>query len=154
MIKHLIFSLLLTALVFAAIPARAQPRYTPIPNTQYKDIVTGNTIKGEYRFMRQRTKTYNFTEHHNADGTTLYKEGAIEAKGIWFTLGTNKVCYKYAKGSPMGNATSCFWIYESKSCYYGYGLPYMGINGPRNFDDWTARWVIKGSGGSCSAPIG
>ncbi len=102
--------------------------------------------------MRARTKTYKFTEAHTESGTTAYKEGPIETNGIWYTLGENKVCYKYPNQPEMGG-TSCFWVYNDDGCYYGYGLSEMTLTGPRSFDDWSARWVIDGSHNSCDAPI-
>ena len=114
----------------------------------------GKTIKGEYRFLRERSETFNFSESHKADGTTNYIEGAIDVNGIWYTLGENKICYDYPENPGMG--PSCFWVYKSaepENCYYGFGLANMTLSGPGDFNNWTARWIIEGSGGSCEAPV-
>lgn len=145
----------------SALPAFAQtadttpePEYTPMMKESYEKLLTGKTITGEYRFLRELTKTYDFSETHNADGTTDYTEGQIRSKGIWYVLGEQKICYKYPNDENMGGRTSCFWVYKSEDCYYGYSLNQMTLNGPRNYDNWGARWVLKGSGGSCAAATG
>ena len=126
--------------------------YRQLGKQDYDDLLPGKTIKGEYRFMRARTKTFRFEEHHNANGTTDYTEGPIRSKGIWFTLGEHKVCYKYPDDNTL-SGTSCFWVYKADKCYYGYGLNSMTLRGPRDFNDWSARWIIKGDGGSCDTPV-
>lgn len=128
-------------------------KYVPITAKQFQTMLPGNTITGEYRQMRERTKTYNFSETHYKDGTTDYFEGSIKAKGVWYTLGKQKICYKYPDDENMGSAISCFWVYKQDTCYYGYGIGAMTLKGPRKFEDWSARWVVKGSGGTCDAPI-
>jgi len=130
-----------------------QKEYAPLSSKQFNKILPGNTITGEYRQMRERTKTYNFSEKHHKDGTTDYKEGPIKSKGIWYTLGERKICYKYPNDPNMGPQISCFWVYKQDTCYYGYGINNMTLKGPRSFDDWSARWVVKGSGGNCDAPV-
>ena len=128
--------------------------YTPLSAEDYHRLLPGHTLIGEYRFLRERTKTFNFTEAHHADGTTDYREGPIRAKGVWYTLGKHKVCYKYPNQPDMGDGISCFWVYNQNGCYYGYSFDSMTLHGPRRFEDWTARWVIKGSGKSCDEAIG
>lgn len=130
--------------------------YQPLTVQQMNELLPGQTIKGEYRILRERSQTFNFREVHYADGTTKYIEGAITENGKWYTLGERKVCYSYPENPKM--LTSCFWVYKSSGaqdeCYYGYGLNTMTPKGPNSFDDWTARWVVEGKGGSCRAPIG
>ena len=128
-------------------------KYAPITAEQFQKMLPGNTITGEYRQMRERTKTYNFSESHHKDGTTDYAEGPIRAKGVWYTLGKQKICYRYPNDANMGDGISCFWVYKQDTCYYGYGIGAMTLKGPRRFEDWSARWVVKGSGGTCDAPI-
>ncbi len=144
-------------MLMANITNANEKKYTPLSAKQLKTLLPGNTITGEYRQMRERTKTYNFTEKHHADGTTDYTEGPIKAKGLWYTLtsrgGNDKICYKYPNDENMGPQISCFWVYKQDTCYYGYGIGNMTLKGPRNYDDWSARWIVKGSGGSCDAPI-
>lgn len=137
------------------IRVQESPReYTPMMKDRYEKLLTGKTIKGEYRFLRELTKTYDFSETHNADGTTDYREGQVRSKGIWYVLGTQKICYKYPNDKNMGGNTSCFWVYKSEECYYGYSLRQMTLKGPRNYDNWVARWILSGSGGSCAAATG
>ncbi len=139
---------------YAVAENQTEPEYSPLGKNQYEQLLPGKTIRGEYRFMRERTKTYNFTEKHFADGTTDYKEGRIRAQGQWYALGEKKICYKYKRESEMGGNTSCFWVYQSDGCYYGYGLSEMTLSGrPRDYNDWVARWVIEGSAASCAAPV-
>jgi len=145
--------LFLASLVPYGAPQAKENAYTPITTEQLKTMLRGNTITGEYRFMRERTKTYNFSEHHHADGTTDYVEGPVKAKGVWYTLGQHKICYKYPNDPNMGNGTSCFWVYKQDTCYYGYGIDAMSLKGPRRFEDWGARWIVKGSGGTCDEPV-
>ena len=127
--------------------------YAPITAEQLKQLLTGNTITGEYRFMRERTKTYNFSELHHPDGTTDYEEGPVKSKGVWYTLGKHKICYKYPNDPNMDTGISCFWVYKQDTCYYSYTRDAMSLKGPRRFEDWGARWIIKGSGGSCDEPV-
>ncbi len=103
--------------------------------------------------MRERTKTYNFSEFHHPDGTTDYVEGPVKSRGIWYTLGKHKICYKYPNDANMGTGISCFWVYKQDTCYYSYGIDAMSLNGPRRFEDWGARWIIKNTGGSCDEPV-
>jgi len=147
------FLALILALVFTATPVFAG-EFAQITKQKYNKLLPGHSITGEYRYMRERTKTYRFKELHNADGSTNYEEGDIKAKGQWFTVGEQKICYKYPDHPEMGGGTSCFWVYLSEGCYYGYGITEMSINGPRAFEDWSARWVIEGSGQTCAAPVG
>ncbi len=103
--------------------------------------------------MRERTKTYNFSEYHHKNGSTRYTEGKIKSNGLWYVLGERKICYKYPDSPEMGDYISCFWVYRSEGCYYGYSLEQMGLKGPRNYDDWIARWVLEGSGASCAEAL-
>jgi hypothetical protein len=147
----------ISLLIFAS-PASAgsSDSYAPLTATEMDALLPGSTIKGEYRTLRQRSQTFNFSETHHDDGTTQYKEGDFLENGLWYTLGDRKICYKYPENPEM--LTSCFWVYKSvddkDGCYYGYGLANMSLRGPRNFNDWTARWIIEGSGSSCDAPVG
>jgi len=115
--------------------------------------VFNNTMMiGEYRAVRDRTKTNNYTEFHFDDGSTDYKEGPQKEKGIWTLVGPDKVCYRYPDSSSY-TQTYCFFVYESDGCYYKYSLQAMGLRGPRNYDYWSSRAIRNGSGKSCAAPI-
>jgi len=151
MLRIIIVMLLLA--LFPSIASAVEKTYAPIPGEKIKQLLTGKTIVGEYRFMRERTKTYNFSEVHHKDGSTDYVEGPITSKGVWYTLGTHKICYKYPDDPNMGAGISCFWVYKQDTCYYSYGRDAMSLKGPRAFEDWSARWIIKGSGGSCDEPV-
>ncbi len=131
----------------------AKKTYEQLSRNEYVKLLPGKTIKGEYRFMRERTKTFNFAEEHFADGTTNYREGTLNEKGVWYPLGKQKICYKYPDSPAMGGNTNCFWVYESEKCYYGYSISEMTLKGPRDYNDWVARWVMKGTGGSCDTPV-
>ncbi len=151
----LLFALMLWGSVPNAYAQSIDPEsFKPMTAQQFKQRLPGQTLIGEYRHLRERSKTFNFTEKHFADGTTDYTEGPIHSKGVWYTLGKNKICYKYPNDPDMGGYVSCFWVYEQNKCFYGYGLSEMTLKGPRRFEDWVARWVIKGSGGSCDEAIG
>ena len=128
--------------------------FTPVSAQEFHKLLPGKTLIGEYRFLRERSKTFNFSETHYGNGTTDYREGPIRSKGIWYTLGKNKICYKYPDDPDMGHEISCFWVYDQNGCYYGYGFDSMTLNGPKRFEDWTARWVVKGSGKSCDEVVG
>jgi hypothetical protein len=150
--------LLSLLLVFAfATPAFAEDiiKNQPLSAQDMEKLLPGKTIKGEYRFLRQRTKTFNFRETHYADGITAYEEGALKVAGRWYTLGERKICYKYPDEPDMG--ISCFWVYKSNDgsgdCYYGYGVQSMTPKGPRRYADWSARWIVEGTGGSCREPV-
>ena len=141
-----------------ALPAHTgwslEKSYAQISSQQFNRLLPGKTIKGEYRYLRERTQTFNFKEAHYADGTTLYTEGKMRERGQWYTLGDYKICYKYPS-SPLLSGTHCFWVYKSERCYYGYSISSMSYRGvPRNYDDWSARWIIEGDGGSCDVPVG
>ena len=151
MLRTIIVILLLV--VSPSIAIAVEKDYAPIPSAQIRQLLNGKTIIGEYRFMRERTKTYNFSEFHHKDGRTDYVEGPVKSTGIWYTLGTNKICYKYPDDPNMGNGISCFWVYKQDTSYYSYGRDAMSLTGPRKFTDWGARWIIKGNGGSCDEPV-
>jgi len=153
--RYILKSAAVFALIGCAFPVSALDNYQPLTSEQMRKLLPGKTIKGEYRFLRERTKTFNFRESHYADGKTTYIEGPIREIGRWYTLGNQKICYKYPDNPAM--MTSCFWVYENidseSKCYYGYGIANMTLKGPRNYENWTARWVIEGSGGTCNEPV-
>lgn len=153
MMRYLIIFLCASLLFVPHMTSAGEKKHTPLTAKQLQEMLPGNTIIGEYRQMRERTKTYNFSEKHHKDGSTDYTEGPVKAKGIWYTLGKYKICYKYPNDENMGPQISCFWVYKQDTCYYGYGIGNMTLKGPRSYDDWSARWIVKGSGGSCDAPI-
>ena len=143
-------SLVVTA---AAAENKAQNAYEAMTAEKFKKLLPGKTLLGEYRYMRERSKTYNFRETHHANGTTDYIEGPIKSKGKWYTLSTHKICYTYPDDPDMGGNISCFWVYNNDGCYYGYSRREMTLKGPRSYNDWSARWIIKGSGKSCDAAV-
>ena len=108
---------------------------------------------GEYRTYRDETRTYNYTEYHNGDGTTDYREGKLREKGNWNIVGDDKVCYKYPK-SDYYEATYCFFVFKQGDCYYKHSLRNMTPRGPRRWKRWSSRAIRKNDGGSCAAPVG
>lgn len=154
MISRICLSLLfLFAITAPANAADLNANFETISAAEFKKIIPGKTIVGEYRFLRARTNTYNFSEHHTTDGRSIYKEGSEVQNGKWYVLGQRKVCYKYDRGTEMAGV-HCFWVFRDSGCYYSYGLSQMKIDQtPRDYNNWVARWVIKGSGATCTAPI-
>ena len=126
--------------------------FTQMLGDDLKAVFNNTMMIGEYRSVRDRTQTSNYTEFHFDDGSTDYKEGPQVEKGIWNLVGQDKVCYRYPESSSY-TQTYCFFVYESDGCYYKYSLYAMGLNGPVNYDYWSSRAIRKGSGKSCAAPI-
>lgn len=119
------------------------------------NVLKDTTILSEYRnFKGMKNKSYDFTELHNADGTTNYTErGSDQESGLWKIIGGDKVCYQYPN-SPRPNEKHCFFVYKQGQCYYNYSRRAMSPQGPINYDYWTSRFVRKGSGGTCGDVVG
>ncbi len=112
------------------------------------------TVIGEYNEPGGGIKNDKFSEYHHPDGTSTYTElGQPDEKGLWTIVGEDKICYRYP-GNKVFNKTYCFFVFKREDCYYNYSPGAMSLKGPRNKDWWTSRFVIKGEGGSCEAPIG
>lgn len=148
----LMVSLVLFCSINTSSWAQSSEQYHPLMKADIQALLPGKTIVGEYKFLRGDAQTYDFTEKHFADGTTHYTDDKAKAIGVWYTLGDRKVCYRYLESEAMGTQISCFWIYQLEKCYYGYSAAQMTLSGPTNYDDWIARWIIKGTGGQCAAP--
>ena len=147
----------LTAAIFLALFTASSAQAGEFPKLTSEElhkVLDGNTIVGYARNSVGDSTPYFFSEEHFSGGTALFIATSFnfEEKGVWYTLGHNKVCYKYPSSKDYPGAT-CIWVYESKGCYYTYGLKSMTINGPKNYDDWSGRWIIEGSGKSCAAPV-
>ncbi|PHR58699.1 MAG: hypothetical protein COA43_10630 [Robiginitomaculum sp.] len=127
--------------------------FSQVKGKSLRKIFANTLMIGEYRDYRGETKTFNYTEFHNANGKTDYIEGQKKEDGIWTVIGNDKVCYKYPK-SEYYTRTYCFLVYELEGCYYKFAPYNMTLNGPRSWDKWSSRAVRKGSGNSCAAAIG
>ena len=138
---------------FAASNAQAG-EFTKLTSEEIHKVLDKNTIVGHARNSVGNTSPYTFSEEHFSDGTVLViaPKFNFKEKGVWYTLGDNKVCYKYPSSNDYPSAT-CIWVYEAKGCYYTYGLKRMTVSGPKDYDDWSGRWIIEGSGKSCAAPV-
>jgi len=123
--------------------------YTQMTGEQLRAVFSDTTMIGEYREYRDVTRTYSYTEKHNADGTTDYIEGRKKEDGRWKIIGDDKICYKYPH-SRYYTRTYCFFVYEVEGCYYKYSPDNMTLKrGPKNLDRWNSRAVRKGAGGTC-----
>ena len=156
-IKHIVISLLavLAAILLTEIAGAQENtrQFKQLKGEALRAVFSGALMTGEYRDYREQTKTFRYTELHRANGTTDYKEGkTLTMPGIWTIVGSDKICYKYPKsGAPK--RTHCFFVFAHDKCYYKYGLWQMTLRGPRDWDIWTSRALVKGDGGSCAAPL-
>ncbi len=150
--KFVIFCLSMLLPVLAH--AGTKPGLEQIKGDALIALLTDKTVISEYKDGDGGIKDYRFTEHHFKDGTTDYIElGHAAEKGLWNIIGGDKVCYKYP-GNKIFTGTYCFFVYKIEDCYYNYHRRAMGLNGPRNTDWWTSRFIIKGEGGSCDEVVG
>ena len=125
-----------------------------IKGDELKALFFNQTAIGEYHSVNGGIKSDQFTEYHRPDGTTDYIElGQKTEKGLWWLVGGDRICYRYP-GNKVFNRTYCFFIFKREQCYYNYSFGAMSLKGPRNPDWWTSRFIIKGKGGSCEAPVG
>ena len=142
----------LGAVTFVA-TARENAPYQPIRGENLLRLFQGRTVISEYQDTNGGIKDFRFTEHHFADGTTDYIEkGQPVEKGRWKIVGQRKICYTYPDNQVF-TGTYCFFVYKIDDCYYNYGAGAMTQNGPKNTEWWTSRFIIKGDGGSCEAPV-
>lgn len=149
---EVVAGLCIAALVTSTASAENDQGFTQMLGDDLKAVFNETMMIGEYRAFRNLTETNDYTEFHFKDGSTDYKEGRQEERGIWTLVGSDKICYRYPDSNQY-KQTYCFFVYESEGCYYKYSLQVMGLNGPRSFDFWSSRALRKGSGGSCAAPI-
>ncbi len=149
-----ILGALMTVFMFAGQLVNAdEAQSRPITGEALHKLLLDKTVISEYRDTTGGIKTYQFSEHHNGDGSTDYIElGQAPVKGLWELVGDDKVCYRYPK-TPRFTDTYCFIVYKIDSCYYSYNTRSMTVNGPRNWDFWTSRFVVKGDGGSCADAV-
>ena len=153
--RRTIFAVL-AAILCLPLPAFAKeaPVNSQLKGNALRDWFSAKTaISGSRAFIG--IKEQLFAEHHNSNGTTDYKEpGVPTAAGQWSLEGDDKICYKYP-GIDELNGTHCFFVfYGGNGCYYNFGRRAMSPSGPRNWDAWTSRFVIKGEGGTCGAWVG
>ncbi len=145
----IVFCAALSAPVFAG----TADGYEKITGEALRKVYSETLFIAEYMDYRDKTKTYNYTEYHNTDGTTDYKEGARRETGRWKIIGEDKICYQYPEGDDP-NDKYCFFTYKHGKCYYQFHHTEMTIRGPRNVKIWNSRGVRAGDGGSCNAAIG
>lgn len=75
---------------------------------------SGVSHRGQYRFLREATGTFAFTETTKKDGTLVHVQGHETLKGIWNVQG-DQICYTYER---IWTYPVCFNIYKSGTCYY------------------------------------
>ena len=102
-------------------PPETSPLWNVIPETATKLdgaglrlVFSGVTHKGQYRFLREATKTFAFTETTRTDGTLTHRQGAEILSGIW-NIDEDRICYTYDR---IWTYPVCFEIYKSGTCYY------------------------------------
>jgi hypothetical protein len=153
-------SLCCTLASFVSADTQESPHFQQITGEALQAVFEDTIMLGEYRLFRDTSKSYAYSEHHFAVGTTAYKEGAQDVqKGLWKIVGDDKICYRYPN-SENYTQIYCFLVYVTQGCYYKYSPLDMvadrqntGAFRPRNWDMWTSRAVRKGSGASCAAPM-
>ena len=75
---------------------------------------SGVTHKGQYRFFREATNTFAFSETTQEDGTLTHRQGAEILSGIW-AINDDQICYTSER---IWTYPVCFNIYKSGTCYY------------------------------------
>ena len=123
----------------------------PLTGETLKQAFAGKTHFGTYKEKRERTGTNQFSETTHADGTTDYKEGDMELKGIWRVM-KDRICYKYDGNQVSG--VHCFRIYEVGTCFYGYNPAVTTRKGPINANYWSVKSLQKGDISTCDDLIG
>ena len=88
----------------------------PLEGDALLDILEDRTHTGYYEFLRVPDGEYAFTEHINADGTSLHIRDGIESRGRWKAR-ANVVCFEYDDLNG-----GCFTIYKQGTCYYAYAI--------------------------------
>ncbi|NNC36116.1 MAG: hypothetical protein EX271_04100 [Acidimicrobiales bacterium] len=146
--------LTLTLIAFIAQPATAEDDgYLQITGDDLHSVFYESTVVSEYQRISGGIQNEQFIETHHANGETDYQElGTPKIKGSWQIVGDDKICYRYP-GNKVFTQTYCFFVYKSGTCYYNYGSRQMTLNGPYDWRLWTSRFVRKGDGGTCDAPV-
>lgn len=146
----------LTLVLFLAAPAFAQYQdedvrvsATQIKGDALKPHFSGVTHLGTYSVTRQNTGVKHYTETTQADGTVLYKEGPLTAKGKWAQFG-DRICYTYETEGMNGG---CFYVYKMGNCFFYYNNNEPGRPSRTNVY-WVAKSVKKGEISSCDPAIG
>jgi len=146
---------IVAAIAFAA-PLTAQ---TPSPPPDQLTQLTGEALRaafadkthyGTYKSEREATGTNLFTETMSADGRTDYREGARRIGGDWWVQGDTLMCFTY----DDDDYSSCFHIYKSGTCLYGYSPRNTTPAGPVDTNLWVAKTISKGSISTCDDLIG
>ncbi|MEP6343666.1 MAG: hypothetical protein ABJ275_10145 [Maricaulaceae bacterium] len=102
-------------------PLQDNSLFNVIPDTAKKldgaglrSLFSDVTHKGQYRFLREATKTFAFVETTRADGTLTHRQGQEILSGIW-NINSDQICYTY---DQIWTYPVCFNIYKSGTCYY------------------------------------
>lgn len=128
-------------------------QYLQIKGDALRSVFLETTVLSEYQRIGGGIQNDQYTETHHANGDTDYQElGTPKIKGSWQIVGNDKICYRYP-GNKVFTQTYCFFVYKSGSCYYNYGARQMTLKGPYDWRLWTSRFVRKGDGGTCDAPV-
>ena len=153
-VNRLIFSLAALGLLLAPAAVQAQSQKTdirPLANQVTGDDITtyfsGVTHDGAYNFTREGTARGFYTETHTPNGSTLYREGELLSKGIWF-IKNDTLCYAYENQRMSGG---CFRVYRIKNCFYFYSDRMPRRDDELDRDYWIARSTLKGETPQCEA---
>ncbi len=143
-------------ILLCPLPATAQNQQTDIrPQAQRlvgEDIraqFQGKTHEGAYNFTFQGRAQNSYVETHDPKGRVVYKEGDVEAKGVWF-INEDTLCFVYQDDLLNGG---CFRVYQVENCFYYYSDQIREVEGELDQDYWTARSVIQGETPQCEAPM-
>lgn len=139
-------------LAFLSTPANAG-ELVPLKGAALKAHFSGHTVLGEYHGKTPRSDGYDYREIMGANGTVKYVEGDFSVTGTWFIENDSEVCFVYDEPDGKTDAM-CGGYVDKDGCIYSY-QPYELREGglPYDFDDWSSRHVIKGSGNSCAEPV-
>ncbi len=115
------------------------------------DAISGTTLLGIYRGKRPSSGTPHFTEYHDPDGTTQYREGGVSGPGRWAII-QDRLCFAYKDILTPG--PHCFVIIQSGNCLFNYRSIIIENDLPTHPDLWSSKAVPKGQVSTCDTPIG
>lgn len=115
------------------------------------DAISGTTLLGIYRGRRRSSGTQHFTEHHDPNGTTDYREGDLSGQGRWAII-RDQLCFAYK--DILSPGPHCFVIIQSGNCLFNYREKLIKNNLPTHTELWSSKAVPKGQISTCDIPIG
>ncbi len=118
----------------------------PIIGDALKDAFYGTTMDGIYKHHREKSGTNRFTETFHTDGTTTYREGPLQDKGVW-AIDEDTICFSYT--GPLAGGFSCFRVFKNGTCYYSYATSVIQNNTPIDPNFWSVKSVIRGDVSTC-----